>query len=567
MSFVSLNQLPWRRPLQPARLPAGEWVDPATLASEIACWRHWLTDKPDGAWLLCERDPLIFCGALLALWETGRVAVLSADDRPETLARIASQIDGRIFRKPEEEMRPSTESDRAHPVPAKLNTQDRALVLFTSGSSGDPLALAKTFGQLDAELQVHASLWPLDESSAVISQVSHQHIYGLLAGVLHPLCSARPFCSMDCHYPEVLAQRLGEASERQLAITLVSSPPQLSRLPAHITWPAPGGLERIFSSGAPLAGEHALHAETLLHAPVMEIYGSTETGGIAWRQQRLGPTWTPLPGVQIGIDDGCLSLRSVFLADPDTWWRHPDRISLADNRFVLLGREDRLVKVAGKRLSLTQMENALGAIDGVDGARCVELGRTDGRLGVIVVLPANKVPLEHDARRALIQHLRSALAAHFETVTLPRYWRFVVRLPANAQGKLDRHLIQRLFKDLEDPKCPRWLGETAVSQNEFTLTLEVPEKLIFLDGHFDRFQLVPGVVLVQWAMQLGQQTFGERAGFRGVEQLKFQRPLRPGMRCTLKLTQRADGVAFAYESHEGRHAAGRIMLLEMEQKP
>lgn len=558
MSFMSLGQLPWRRQIDSAGLPE-DWVDSATLVAEVDRWRHWLADQPGGAWLLCERNPLTFCSALLALWETGRVAVLSADDCPETLSRIASRIDGRIPHEPK-----SIVSADPASAPSRLNPQGQALMLFTSGSSGEPLALPKTFSQLDAELQVHSRLWPLDDSSAVVSQVSHQHIYGLLAGVLHPLCSGRPFSSLDCHYPEVLAERLREASGCQLTITLVSSPPQLSRLPAHIGWPAPGSLARVLSSGAPLEGKHAAHAESVLSAPVIEIYGSTETGGIAWRQQRIGATWTPLPGVEIRTDKGCLALKSPFLPDPETQWRHPDRISLTDHGFLLLGREDRLVKVAGKRLSLAQMEGALSAMDCVVAARCVELGRADGRLGVIVVLPSESIPQEHPARRALIQRLRSALATQFETVTLPRYWRFVEAFPVNAQGKIDRALIQRLFNDIDDQKAPRWLTETVNSQTVRTLTLEVPEKLIFLDGHFDRFQLVPGVVLVQWAVQLGQQAFGERAGFSGVEQLKFQRPLRPGMRCTLQLTQRPDGIAFTYESHEGRHAAGRIMLAAKE---
>lgn len=559
MSFAPLSQLPWRRAIRISNLPGGSWVDPTTLATEIDRWRSWLTGQPCGAWLLCERDPTTFCAALLALWETGRVAVLSADDRPETLSRIASQIDGHIPRAVH------TATAFTGSAPTTLEPQDRALVLFTSGSSGEPLALSKTFAQLDAELRVHARLWALDETTAVVSQVSHQHIYGLLAGVLHPLCSASPFCSMDCHFPEVLARRFEEAVTSERAITLVSSPPQLSRLPAHIAWPASGRLARIFSSGAPLDISHAAHAEALLQAPVVEIYGSTETGGIAWRQQRLGQTWTPLPSIEIRAEEGCLSLRSDFLPTADTWWRHPDRIRLANPGFVLEGREDRLVKVAGKRLSLAQMESALSAMPDVTNARCVELGRPDGRLGIIVAMLPGEAPVEHSTRRETIQRLRSSLAAHFETVTLPRYWRFVEAMPCNSQGKLDRDLIRRLFSDIEDRKSPRWLGETITTPSERTQILEVPEQLIFLDGHFDRFQLVPGVVLVQWAMQLGEQAFGKRSGFRGVEQLKFQRPLRPGMRCALVLTQRADGIAFAYESHEGRHAAGRIMLDALEQ--
>ncbi|MBQ0743315.1 MAG: acyl-CoA synthetase [Pseudomonas sp.] len=553
MSFVPLSALPWRRAKTATTLP-DHWVHSEALAAATDRWRNWLADQQGGAWLLCERDPLTFCSALLALWETGRVAVLSADDRPETLSRIQSSIDGRIPCSPE-----PTIAKPLPQAPNRLDDQRRALVLFTSGSSGEPLALAKTFQQLDEELRVHAQLWPLDESAGVISQVSHQHIYGLLTGVLHPLCSGRPFCSKDCHFPEVLTQRLAEAGAAQLQVTLVSSPPQLSRLPAHTQWPKPGSLSRILSSGAPLAQEHATHAEQLLNAPVIEIYGSTETGGIAWRRPQSELQWTPLPGVNVRVDDGCLALTSPFLESPHTWWRHPDRVTLTDRGFMLMGREDRLVKVAGKRLSLDQMERVLQSVDGVQAARCVELGRPDGRLGAIIKVTA-KAPQDHETRRQLIQQVRTALAAHFETVTLPRYWRFVEELPSNAQGKLDRGLIQRLFNDIDDHKSPRWLAETVTSQDVRLLTLEVPEKLIYLDGHFDQFPLVPGVVLVQWAMLLAQQAFGERPGFQGIDQLKFQRPLRSGMRFTLELSKRENGFGFAYKSDEGQHAGGRIRL-------
>jgi acyl-CoA synthetase (AMP-forming)/AMP-acid ligase II len=535
-------------------LPA-QWVDSTRLITAINQWHGWLTDKPDGAWLLCERDPLLFCSALIALWETGRIATLPADDRPETLAHIVDHVAGQLPHKVDV-------PTAVLPInlPSTLNPESQALVLFTSGSSGEPVQLSKTFRQLDAELRVHAQLWPLSATSGVASQVSHQHIYGLLAGILHPLCSGAPFASHDCHFPEVLAERLSEAQARQLIVTLVSSPPQLSRLPDHVQWQELASISRVFSSGAPLAPGHALTAESLLGAPVIEIYGSTETGGIAWRRQQQGDLWTPLPGVEVATDDHCLTLTSPFLPNPHVQWRHPDRIELGTEGFKLLGREDRLVKVAGKRLSLDRMESVLEAVEGVETARCVDLGRSDGRLGAIVVMTSAFLPSEHKPRANLVRQLRSQLDAHFETVTLPRYWRFVAQLPSNPQGKLDRSIIRRLFNDIADHKSPRWLGESCVGADVRDMSLEVPEKLIFLDGHFDRFSLVPGVVMVQWAVHLGQLAFGNDGLFCGIEQLKFQRPLRPGMRFILQLTRRPDGIAFVYESHEGRHAAGRIKL-------
>src|SRR5690606_3661423 len=111
-------------------------------------------------------------------------------------------------------------------------------------------------------------------------------------------------------------------------------------------------------------------------------------------------------------------------------------------------------------------------------------------LGCIVVMEASSVPHEHPQRHELTRQLRERLAAHIEQVTIPRYWRFVEALPCNAQGKLDRSLIERLFEDLVDDRKPRWLGTDPLDGRSCSLVLEVPERLIFLDGHFDEFPIV-----------------------------------------------------------------------------
>lgn len=554
MSFVPLYQLPWRRPAPIASGLPAHWVDPARLVERVDAWRGWLEGRPAGRWILCQPDPLEFAGALLALWETGRIAVLPADDRPGTLAGLISSTDGQI---PAQLDIPN--SSRALPrAPGTITPASPALALYTSGSTGQPVEFAKSFAQLDAELAVHHRLWPLTESNGVIAQVSHQHIYGLLAAVLHPLCSSAAFCGQDCHYPERLAERMTEAGLAGLSPVMVSSPPQLARIPEHIDWVALPRLQRVFSSGAPLAQAHAQRAESLLRAPIIEIYGSTETGGIAQRRQATTDAWQALPDVELSFQGEGLALRSPFLAEPEQWWQQPDRVSGTPERFHLLGRDDRLVKIGGKRVSLDRIERLLAEHPRVMSARCVDLGRNDGRLGCIVAMDTSSLPHEHPQRRELTRQLRERLAVHIEQVTIPRYWRFVVALPCNAQGKLDRSLIERLFEDLVDDRKPRWLGTDPLDGRSCSLVLEVPERLIFLDGHFDEFPIVPGVVIVQWAVQQAERSFGRLGDFTGCEQLKFQRPLRPGMRLRLDLTQRENGIAFAFHSHEGKHANGRI---------
>ena len=556
MSFTPLCDLPWRQPAT-ARTPLSEhWVEPALLVRRVDVWRSWLDTQPGGRWILCLSDPLEFTSALLALWESGRIAVLPADDRPGTLDALIPATDGQILTALDESIAPPTDTPPA--PPARLAPERIALALYTSGSTGQPVEFSKTFAQLQAELAVHHQLWPLARHSGVISQVSHQHIYGLLVGVLHPLCSHVPFSGGDCHYPERLAERIGQAGAAGLTPVMISSPPQLARLPEHIAWADLPRLQRVFSSGAPLARADAVRAEGLLDAPIMEIYGSTETGGIAWRRQTTTHRWQALPGVELSFEDDCLALRSPFLAAPEQWWQQPDRVSGTADSFELLGRRDRLVKIGGKRVSLDHIERVLAAHPLISAARCVELGRTDGRLGGILVMAADALPQEHTPRRALIGELRQQLAEHVEQVAIPRYWRFVDALPSNAQGKLDRTLISRLFEDLDDRSKPRWLGTEQQDNQHCEITLEVPERLIFLEGHFDQLPIVPGVVIVQWVIELAQRSFGALGDFSSCEQLKFQRPLRPGMRLQLELTRRDNGIAFIYQSHEGRHASGRI---------
>lgn len=553
MTFIPLDQAPWRRPLcKSTQSLIKPWATPTTLIERVDAWRRWLDGRPAGKWLLCQRQPEAFCAALVALWESGRIAVLPTDDRPETLARVIKEVDGTL---------PDTPEASQNPLPPPLAPSPAAVavVIYTSGSTGDPVRLTKRFDQLDAELAAHAALWPL-AGTAVISQVSHQHIYGLLVGILHPLCAGVPFCDDASRYPEALAARLEEAGRAGLKAVVVSSPAQLSRLPEHLPWTEQAAPCRVFSSGAPLSASDARHAECLLRAPVIEIYGSTETGGIAHRRQAHDNAWQPLPGVHLLLEDERMKVRSPFLEKPEAWWHQPDRVLPTANGFKLLGRTDRLVKVAGKRVSLTHIEGLLAEAPEMVEARCVDLGRDDGRLGAIIAVHHDVMPHDHLTRRALIQRLRSRLAPHMEPVAIPRYWRCVDAMPSNNLGKLDRGLIKRLFADLDDNRTPRWLGEQRSGADICTLTLEVPERLIYLEGHFEEYPLVPGVVMVQWAIELARESFGLQGDFQGLERLKFQRPLQPGIRFTLELTRRGDGIAFAFESSEGRHCAGRVRL-------
>jgi acyl-coenzyme A synthetase/AMP-(fatty) acid ligase len=204
----------------------------------------------------------------------------------------------------------------------------------------------------------------------------------------------------------------------------------------------------IFSSGAPLpAATAAAFREKTGNAPT-EVYGSTESGGIAWRHQANDDAaWTPMPRVSISQDaDGALSISSPHLFDTSAL-RIDDGITLlSDGRFLLNGRLDRVVKVEGKRLSLPDMENELRVHPCVIDATLIVL---DGRrqvLGAIVQLSdAGRLALDSIGRRALAQVFRHFLAKRFEPVVLPRRWRFPREIPLDDRGKRNAATLAALF--------------------------------------------------------------------------------------------------------------------------
>lgn len=110
-------------------------------------------------------------------------------------------------------------------------------------------------------------------------------------------------------------------------------------------------------------------------------------------------------------------------------------------------------------------------------------------------------------------------------------------------------------------RAPAVLHETLEGDN-CTLRLQVPAELACFPGHFPGAPVLPGVVLVDWALALAAARWSLPAACREMEALKFQRLLQPGDRVTLALRlDRARGkLHFAYREGDVAYAAGRLVL-------
>src|SRR5262245_66165964 len=167
------------------------------------------------------------------------------------------------------------------------------------------------------------------DAADVMTTVSHQHIYVFRFNLLWPLTRGRMIYSKSFSFPQELM-----AVPAARDCLLVSSPAHLKRLPPDSRETRKfNRLRAVFSSGGPLAFEAACETKRLVGRVPIEVYGSSETGGIAWRQQRSrrDEAWTPLSGVSCRIDpEECLlEVRSPHLPDGD-WFCTADRVDFVD---------------------------------------------------------------------------------------------------------------------------------------------------------------------------------------------------------------------------------------------
>jgi acyl-coenzyme A synthetase/AMP-(fatty) acid ligase len=413
-------------------------LGPATLGDlALAAGRVARQARPGRQVLACP-DAFGFAAGLLGLLQARCTVLIPPNGLPETLAALALEAQGLVDRIP------------ADGPPAPLGpVPDGDLEFWTSGSTGRPKRVVRRFSELAAEVRVLEALFGHHcRGGPILGTVPHHHIDGCLFRILWPLHAGRVFAGEVCGDPDRFASSLSQP----LPPVLVSSPAHLSRLPHLVDLDRfRGAPSVIFSSGGPLPAEDAVLWRRWVPAGVVEIYGSTESGGIAWRAQDGGEAaraWTPFPDVGIATDaDGALLLASPRVATGRL--RMEDAVrTLPDGRFLLQGRLDRVVKIEEKRVSLPELEAALEAHPWVRRAAVLVLEGRRRTLGAALVLRPEAPPLPSRQRATA---LREHLARRFEAAALPRRWRFLPELPADARGKVDGRRLAERFQIPESP--------------------------------------------------------------------------------------------------------------------
>ena len=335
---------------------------------------------------------------------------------------------------------PSEEEIRTTP---EIDQEKAEFYLYTSGSTGKPKAVYHTMKDMEVDNGVVISLWGEEYAKRkLITTVSQHHVYGLYWTIALPFTMGLPFRRQRIEFPSEF-EKLNDTS-----YVLVSTPAFLKRTVEVID---KLNMRDIFISvsGGALSEELAIRSQMLFGFCPMEGYGSTETSGIAYRQQsRDGLKWTPYDCVKLWVgEDGCLNVISPFIKDP-AGVATADLVEIFDDgRFLLKGRSDSIVKIEEKRISMTEVENRLLESGLVSEVKVVALSNDVRQyLAAALVLNAKGREQFKDSKKNEInRYFHDFLMKFFENVVIPKKWRFVEKLPSDVQGKIHKMDVIALF--------------------------------------------------------------------------------------------------------------------------
>ena len=528
-----------------------QWIKRPQFIADIQRQTAWLQQQSDHDYALFYEPAYPFAVTFFALLSSRKNIWIPGNNRPATARKLLRQ-GCRLLGEWGDAIEIPQSSETS--VDLDFDAHQSRLIIYTSGSSGQPKAIVKTLAQLESEIQALEALWGQRLKDATIAAtVSHQHIYGLLFKLLWPLAAGRGFYSALYLSPEALLKATAAKNA-----CWVASPAQLKRLDQHSPWRQIGRLAAVFSSGGPLPETAAKQLFSQGRQAVIEVYGSSETGGIAWRQQNNNRLWQPLPGVSLSQTAQITRIEAPWL---DEAVPLDDDLALTTNgRFELKGRRDNIVKIEEKRLSLSEIERVLQEHPVIEQAKVLLLSGDRERLAAVILLtPEGFEQLQEKGRAIWIKQQKQRLLEYFENVMLPKKWLFLNRYPETIQGKIDTDLLIALLNQQKN-RFPL-VQSLRFEEQSVNLQIKIHAQLDYFDGHFPQQPILPGVTQLAWADYYGHLFFNIPSGFSRLEAVKFKKTIAPDTVAQLRILWQRDSDKLYFELSSDNDAFGSGRML------
>ncbi|ELV04776.1 AMP-binding protein, partial [Brachyspira hampsonii] len=308
---------------------------------------------------------------------------------------------------------------------------------YTSGSTGHPKLIEKTLKQFEAEaVKIVNQFTDNIKDSLFLYTVPHYHSYGFVFAVLIPFMLEVRCINNRINYLETV----NNFSDYE-KITIVTTPAFLKRidessLKIKSKW-------YLFSSTGMLEEKVNNLCREIFSTDVTEIYGSTEAGAIGYRRRSENQLWTRLSVVKIKVDEnGSIECCSGYTGD-DVWIHVGDVVNMKNaDEFELLGREDSIVKIEGKRISVQQIDRQILMDKHFKDSYTIYCKSDKREYIASFIVMNNKNRNLEDMKKYVIDYLRG----YFETIVLPKKIYFVDSIPRSEIGKIDRKALDAIME-------------------------------------------------------------------------------------------------------------------------
>jgi acyl-coenzyme A synthetase/AMP-(fatty) acid ligase len=413
-------------------------------------------------------------------------------------------------------------------------------IVFTSGTTGQPKPYTKQWQDLLCITRLLAKkLLPTAKITtlrAILATVPAQHMYGLEFSIIMALQQGLLIHANKPFFPQDITSDLEQLADyahqhdQSIATTLITTPLHLKAcIKTNIVLP---GVKQFISATAPLEFELANLCVTHYDASILEIFGCTEVGSIAWRETIHEKKWTVLDDIYLeAIPHKEIKRNTYKYSDVQINTNRSikhfifnDIIELLDSKhFILKGRKEDLINLAGKRTSLAYLNYHLQSYPELKDA-CYFQDESSSTIRLvafivlkITVLKTTKLKISEEKK--LIIALNNFLKKRMDAIFLPKKIYIIKQLPRNKTGKLPILALKKLLKTQKN---------TSLS---FNSTLLIDVKHPSLAGHFPENPIVPGVVILDQVIRQWQQRSHQQ--IQHIQQVKFMTLLKPNVCCTI----------------------------------
>ncbi|MFW2403490.1 MAG: malonate--CoA ligase [Gammaproteobacteria bacterium] len=396
--------------------------------------------------------------------------VVCVPEREAEYAQLTGQLDCRVLTIDAQgrgSLRDAYAGAEPRFAPVDCDDDTTAVLLYSSGTTGQPKGAMLTHGNLAANTATLVRYWGFTSDDRLLHALPIYHAHGLFVGLGCALLGGASMNFLGKFDTETVKHQLADST------VMMGIPTFYTRLLADPDFDqrACAGMRLFISGSAPLlADTHREFSRRTGHA-ILERYGMTETSMLSSNplhgDRRPGSVGYPLPGVEIRIVDAhdCQvetgRVGEIQVRGPNVfkgYWNMPDKtaqdftddgffrtgdqgVFAEDGYLTILGRNKDMIITGGLNVYPKEVELVLDELDGVVESAVIGVPHADFGEGVVAIIVPDA---SHEtAESDIIATLRDRLAGF----KLPKRVILVDELPRNAMGKVQKNELRQIYAD------------------------------------------------------------------------------------------------------------------------